>query len=393
MLESADYQYWSVNMRFIFFMLLLAASWPTAASGQETFRVGDEVEFSCTRVSGGVCGGRVEAVNGNSVRVKWGNMRDQFTIVSRDQIRMVPKPPSQEQWLLWNAFEREVKQKSNAESYLKIFAHYYDAEEFPLVGRPGPEHLQELMKFMAEVDELCKGKYRGITNIGHTVRTGPPRKGDLINRYGDWCKIADQRLAFEPRLRANAANDRLNPTSDISDMNTAIGHSRNLVFDKTQILLYEPEKWKAKIAADLKPKFAEYGTSMSPDFFSDVDKKAAELRAVIDRTAPTRTFERPGNRDAAVEGIVKRKFAAEIPGVQIVDIGGSYPKWERRDGADLTGMGTGYKLYRLTVNYYKRGEALVKIPNRPYCQSRSWVVRQRGMAVSLDGGGEFVKCQ
>ncbi|MEQ1922601.1 MAG: hypothetical protein ABL952_08835 [Pyrinomonadaceae bacterium] len=74
-------------------------------------------------------------------------------------------------------------------------------------------------------------------------------------------------------------------------------------------------------------------------------------------------------------------------------IGGDYPKWERREGADLIRSDTDVKIYKLTVNYYKRGYVLAKIPSRPYCRSRSWIVRQRGMAVDLGEGGEFIKCQ
>lgn len=356
----------------------------------QAISVGEQVEFSCTRVTSGWCSGRVEAINGGTIKVKWGNMRDQFTMVSRDQVRAVPKPPGPEQVAMWEGFRTEVLSKSKAGMYLRIYAHYYQPDEFSYAGGnpTSADGWQQMTATLGEIDALCKGKYRGITNFQQGVKPN-----DISARYADWCRIADQRLALEPKIRAGAAKHMLSPSSDILDINKAIEHSRNLMWDKTQMVLYEPEKWKAKTAADLKQAFADYGTAMPADFFDEIDKKTAELRAVIDKTAPTKSFDQPAHRDAAVERVVKSRIAAKYPGTQIVSIGGSYRSWEKREGADLIRSDTDVKVYRLTVNYYKRGYALVKMPNRPYCQMRSWIVRQRGMAVDLGEAGEFMKCQ
>jgi hypothetical protein len=376
-------------MKIFRMMVVLIAA--VTAAGQDALRIGEQVEYSCSRVSNGWCGGKVEAVNGSSVRIRWGNMRDQATVVNRDQVRVPPKPDSPETTAFKEAFAAEVgTQQRNA---LRIFAHYYSDEFSYAGGTPTtPAGWQELMARMAEVDALCKGKYRGMSNRTPSVAWTGPKKGDLDARYGEWCKIADQRLVLEPQVRAGAAKYMIGLTQ-IIDINKAIEHSRNLTWDETQMILYEPEKWKAKTAAELKPSFANYGTAMPADFFNEIDAKAAELRSIIDRTAPTKIFDRPSHRDVAVEKVVLGKFAAKFPGSHVVSIGGSYPSWEKREGADLIRSDTDAKVYRLTVNYYKRGYALVKIPNRPYCQARSWIVRQRGMAVDLGEGGEFMKCQ
>lgn len=362
-----------------------------AIAGQDAIRVGDEVQFSCTRMTSGWCTGRVEAVSGNTVRVKWGNMRDQFTVVSRDQIRVPTKPDNAEATAFKEAFAMEID--THQRNALRIFAHYYAPDEFSSAGGTPttPAGWQELMERLAGVNALCKGKYQGMTNRTPSVAWPGPRKGDLDARYGEWCKIADQRLALESRVRADAAKYMIG-LSAVGDINKAIEDRLNHMGDETQTVLYEPEKWKAKRSVELQKSFAEYGTPMPADFFDELDAKASELRAIVDRTAPAKTFVRPGNRDAAVEAVVKRQIAKNYPGTQILDIGGDYPKWERREGADLIRSDTDVKIYKLTVNYYKRGYALVKMPNRPYCQKRSWIARQAGMAVNVSRGGEFMKC-
>ena len=374
-------------MKFDALVLGILAAVSIPVLGQEAIRVGDEVKFSCTRVSSGECGGRVEAINGNTVRVKWGNMRDQFTMVSRDQIRVPPKPDSPQTVAFQEAFRNEALNKYIRD--LQMLAPFYDEQFNSAGGHTTMAAWQEMTTRLGELDALCKGKYAGITNTGTAWLLRP---GHIDYRYADWCKIADKRIEYGQKARVATAKYMIFvPGAD--DLKKAFEDSKNFVRGDTQMLLYDPAKWKLENAAKIKPQFASYGVEMPADFFNVLDAKAAEFRAIVDRTAPAKTFVRPGNRDSAVEAVVKRQFAKQYPGIQILDIGGDYPKWEKREGADLIRSDTDVKIYKLTVNYYKRGYALVKIPNRPYCQKRSWIVRQAGMAADVASGGEFMKCQ
>lgn len=374
--------------------IALGLSFCIHSFAQSTVSVGEQVEFSCTRVTSGWCSGRVEAVNGSAVKIRWGNMRDQFSIVSRDQVRTQPKPDSPETTAFKEAFAAEVG--THQRNALRIFAHYYSDEFSYAGGTPTtPAGWQELMARMAEVDALCKGKYRGVENRTPSIAWPGPRKGDLDARYGEWCKIADQRLALEPRVRADAASYMASvPGAD--DLKRALEYPDNRVVDDIQLLMYEPERWKAQSGAKLKPHFASYGVEMPPKFLDDVMEKAAELKTKIDQGAPLREFEKSATRDAAVESFIKGKFVAEYPGSQILGSRVDYPSWVKRESLSLVGSGTGYKLYKVEYNFYKRGWVLMKMPNRPFCQAREWIVGRgaKGLvAVSTSSQGTFMKCQ
>ena len=164
------------------------------------------------------------------------------------------------------------------------------------------------------------------------------------------------------------------------------------------MLMYEPEKWKAEHSAKLKPHFANYGVEMPSNFLDEMLTKAAELKTKIDQGFPGRSFEMsaPSARDAAVESFIKAKWVAEYPGSQVLKTSHSYPTWAKRESLSLVGSGTGYKLYKVEYNFYKRGWVLMKMPNRPYCQAREWIVGRgaKGLvAVSTSSQGTFVKCQ
>ena len=381
-------------MRRLMLSVVILLTLSATGFAQLALGVGDQVEFSCTRVSSGWCSGRIEAIIGSSVRIRWGNMRDQTNTVNRDQIRITSKPDSPEVTAFKEAFARELETQDL--KALRIFAYYYDPNEFSNAGGTPttPAGWQELMGRMSKIDALCKGKYRGMANRTPSVAWPGPIRGNLDARFGDWCKIADQRLAFESKVRSDAAKHMLSPTSEIGDIAKAIEHSRNLTGDETQMIVFEPEKWKAKEAVGRKAAFANYGVEPPTDFYEELDKKAAELRTVIESTAPTRSFKQPSHRDPAVEAFIKAKLVAAHPGSTVLKIGGDYPNWVKRESVSLVGIGTGYKLYKVDYKDYKRGYALMKIPNRPYCQVRSWVAGRaaKGLVADLDDGGEFVKC-
>ena len=62
----------------------------------------------------------------------------------------------------------------------------------------------------------------------------------------------------------------------------------------------------------LKPKYAEYGAPVPLDATTAVEKRADELRDLVLRDAPKRTYQMPPNHDAAVEAFIKRSSLKNI---------------------------------------------------------------------------------
>lgn len=385
--------------RKIILSIALGLAFFISASAQETIRVGDTVEYRCNCFEKEWVRAGVEAVQGNMIRIRWGNTRDQVGTfpLSSDKIRIppkAPKPDTPEMFAFKEAFAAEVG--TYHRMAIQIFAHYYSDEYQYAGGTPTtPAGWQELMARIGEVDALCKGKYRGVQDRTPGPAWPERQKGDLEARYGEWCKIADQRLALEPRVRADAAaHMAIVPGAD--DLKRALEYEDNRVVDDIQLLMYEPDKWKAQNSVKMKPHFANYGVEIPANFFDEIITKAAELKAKIDAGAPGRSFETSATRDAAVESFIKGKFITEYPGSQILKTRHSYPSWVKRESLSLVGSGTGYKLYKVEYNVYKRGWVLMKMPNRPFCQAREWIVGRgtKGLvAVSTSSQGTFVKCQ
>ena len=366
------------------------------AIAQQTFHVGEDVEYKCSR-STGWCAGKVEAIDGNMIRVRWGNVRSQFDTVknSPEFIRPVPKPDSPQIVAFQEAFRAEALNKYIRD--LDMLAHYYDEQFLQGGGHDKLADWQAMNQRLGELDALCRGKYAGVTNIGLVGTGSLLLPGRIDYRYADWCKIAANRDALGLKARqATAIHMGSLPGAD--DLKKSLEYQDNRAGDNVQMLMYEPEKWKAENSAKLKPYFANYGVEMPQNFLDEVLTKAAELKSKIDQGAPGRSFEMSAAaaRDAAVENFIKGKWAAEYPGSQVLKTSHSYPTWVKRESLSLVGSGPGYKLYKVEYNFYKRGWVLMKMPNRPYCQAREWIVGRgaKGLvAVSTSSQGTFMKCQ
>ena len=362
--------------------------------GQTGFSIGDKVDYDCARPSRPVCSGQVVAIRGNEVQIKWGNMRDQMDIVAASAVRPRPRPESPETIARQNEFRNFIQNNGHLMALRQFAALYKDEYHWPGGSPLNAASWQAVMSRLAEVDSLCKGKYSGLPDPQWAVSFLKP--GDVDYRFSEWCRIADQRAALEPRVRAFAAMNFV-VMNELSEIGKAIEHSQNRTPDDIQLFIYEPDKWRAANMPKYQATFRnQFGVDVPPEFFAPAEAKAAELKAVIDKTAPTRTFDLPPHRDAAVEALVRARFAAEIPGVQILKIGGSYPTWAKREGLSLVGSGTGYKLYKVEYNFYKRGWVLLRVPNRPYCQAQEWLVGRGNtgiVPVGIGGSGIFMKCQ
>lgn len=357
---------------------------------QGTYRIGDEVECQC-RDSRWMTG-RVEAISGGQVRIRWGNMRDQFYVVPADRVRAIDKGDSPQTVAFQNAFRDAALDKYFRA--VQMFSSFYSEEFNNYGGAPTtPAGWQEVMTKLAELDAMCKGQFAGVTNTRiHWLL----KKGEIDYRYADWCQIAARREQLAPLVRASAAT-RMMTVPGESDLKRAFENSdgEGWVNDDIQLLMYEPAKFKQKHLPEVKKHFATYGVDVPADLFDAVEKRAGELRALIEQTAPTRTFEHPKFKDVAVEAFVKGKIAAQHPGVQVIKSGTGYPSWSKSDSLSYLGSSTSTRYYKVVSEFHKRGRMLVKLPNRPFCQQREWVVeRASGKFYSHPTrGGVFMKCQ
>jgi hypothetical protein len=398
----------------IIFSLALALAFSINGFAQGTFRVGDTVEYRCNCFGKEWVRAKVEAVEGNTVRVRWGNVRNQVATVinAPDAVRAVGgakittngNQPDNKGAVVDNRIADAAKLAADDKvrwafrddalnKYYRTvaqFAHAYN-DQYISGGSPNtPAEWQKAMNDLAELDTLCKSKYPGITDSLIYLR-----EGIIDYRYAQWCDIAAKRLTLEPKARFNLAAYMASvPGAD--DLKRALEYEDNRVVDDIQLLIYEPEKWKAKHSVEMKAHFAKYGAEMPANFFDETIKKGAELKAKIEQGAPGRSFRTSANRDAAVDSFIKGKFRAEYPGSQILASRLDYPNWVKRESLSLVGSGTGYKVYKVEYNFYKRGWVLMKMPNRPYCQAREWIVGRgaKGLvAVSTSSQGTFMKCQ
>lgn len=250
------------------------------------------------------------------------------------------------------------------------------------------EDWKTTMSELAQLDQLCKTKYAGMTN-GTPV--GEP--DDLDQLPATWCEIAARRVEYQTKGRQMAAGDQFNPI-----LKTMAGKIEELIIDpnqyikeETQLLMYEREKWRAMQTPKFQKRFTEMGVAMPADFFKYVEAKADEFKIINEQKAPTRSFIMPKQKDAAVEAFVRGRYAAQLKGVQILKLGVDDANWV----IHRSPLG-------VPLSQTKVVRALVKIPNRPFCQEHSTAVEKKYKggapgAMSVEGNvgseGLFMKCE
>ena len=369
-------------------LILLIAVAGTQA--QEVFRIGDAIELQDgSRWIPGV----IESVANNIAKVRIGKGKYDFINVQLPTTRFRrPGTAAREakDLELRTAFRNETSKYFQT---VKQFAPFHD-EQYISGGAPnGPAEWQKAMNDLAELDALCKSRYAGITDDPSGVR-----EGLVDNRFEVWCQIAARRNDLEKPARTWLASNQVTLTVTKDNLNFAFNHQKNRVPDETQLLMYERARWKQEQTVKLKPRFAEFGVDMPSNFFTEVEKRADELKQLIEQTAPNRSWDPPPFHDPAVEAFIKARYASDpdYRGVKILRSGLDYNTWVERKGLSYLGSDSSYRYYKVEYNYYKRGWVLMQLPNRPFCQASEWIVGRgpKGMVVvSLGGSGIFMKCQ
>ena len=186
-------------------------------------------------------------------------------------------------------------------------------------------------------------------------------------------------------------------------INSTMRNPQGYVKDDMQMLVYDHAVWEKTSAGHTLKQYAASGETMPPDAFATLYKKADELKAQIERDAPTRNWTEPKYTDAALEAMVRKAYPMQFPGVKVYKTGMTFTTWKAMDDTSLVGSGTDYKLYRTTVGAYryKLGLALVKLPNQPFCQIRDFQFTQQKAGAGYSAGklslpigytGIFVNC-
>ena len=254
------------------------------------------------------------------------------------------------------------------------------------------------LKDLEALSGICK-KYPNLTSRPDAD------VGNIGQNPADWCKIADQRASVVKRMQIIVAEQRIGSAIQAwsNKIDEAMRNRDGYVKDAIQQLLYDRTAWEAKELATTRKMYADAGAVMPADAFAKLDEKVAELKAKIDRDAPTRSWTQPQYSDPASEAMARRAYPSQFPGIKVYKTGMTYTTWKAMDDTSLASSGTDYKIYKTTIGAYryKLGLALVKLPNQPYCQIRDFQVQQDKagggysaprMNLPLGYTGIFVKC-
>lgn len=383
-------------MTRIFIILALMAVCAGVGAAQGAMTVGEEVKYQCFCFGQEWVKATVERTGGGKVKIRFGNLDNQVVTLPENSplIRRQPRPEDPQAVSLRAAFAQQVG--ATYRQTVQKFAPYYDSQYVAEAGS-GPLRPEEWQKAMADLtalDGLCRGQYRGVTDFTDPTYARP---GSVDYRFGTWCDIAAKRNELEPKVRAAVVRSVINLGYTEENLNFGFNEPDNPVRMETQRLIWERDKWRAEKFAWLKPKYAEYKISVVPaDATAAAEKRADELKEIVLRDAPNRSYKQPPWHDAAIEAFMKGKFAAEYPGAQVLKIGLDYKTWVKRQSLTYVASDDIFNYYKVNYNSYKRGTALLKIPGRPLCQMQDWVVGQSGkalVAVAVGGSGTFMRCE
>jgi hypothetical protein len=166
---------------------------------------------------------------------------------------------------------------------------------------------------------------------------------------------------------------------------SSLANTWHVVNDDMQKLLFTPDVWKAELAKVMNCSVSSFPTNWMDRIRSNYD----ELKRIVDNEGKTRAWKNSPFQRPTEQAIVKSKYLAKYPGAKILKIGSNYNDWN----VFKNSLG-------IPTNRYVRGELVLQIPGRPFCQAQEWVVKQAykggrygaSVAESIGGSGYFVMC-
>ncbi|CAN5532548.1 hypothetical protein BH10ACI3_BH10ACI3_18500 [soil metagenome] len=387
-------------MKYILLCLFFVATVAVTVA-QNTFRVGDRVAVAATNQEG-----VIESLTdrGDGAKVKFGPGKYDFQwVLFKDLI----SPQAAAMARLRE--QDEIKQKplraqfeADAQPFaltIRAVAHAYDPKFRHDIGfTDKPETYEKWRRDLAGLSMVCQ-KYPDLTSR-------PGADADNISQnIGDWCKIADQRTTVINKMKGSvgAAFAGTVVQSWTNKINSAMRDRNGSIKDDLQMLLYDRAAWEQKELQKIKKSYADAGETMPPSLLAPLDAKVDELKAQIERDAPTRSWTQPPYTDAALEAMARNAYPTQSPGVKVYKTGMLFTTWKAENDTSLIGQTSDYKLYRTTIGAYryKLGLALVKLPNQPFCQIRDFQVQQDKAGAGYTAAklhrplgytGIFVKC-
>nr|HQU85335.1 hypothetical protein [Pyrinomonadaceae bacterium] len=318
-----------VGLKSLFVSLFLVIL-SLAVFAQNSFRVGEKVEFECN------CFGPTQWVNGTveedqgggTYRVRYGNGRYDFqNSVSSSRIRKPGQTAkiANQNALRYQFLEEAAPYRESVYALMMIHDENLRAGQNKYGPPVNAADWTRTMTELAALDNLCKTKYAGMTNDSNS-----PWKDDLNHLPATWCEIASRRNEYEQQGRGLAMSQQIAPTKQLylRKMDEILNDSEPVLSDDYQLLVFEPMKWRTDFTN--KSQTAQKGTGAKiPDsFFKEIDAKAAEVKEFINTDAPNRTFKAPPYKDAAIENFVRGRYATGLKGVQIIKMGMDYTTWK-----------------------------------------------------------------
>lgn len=358
-------------MKHALVSLLLLIVMVTSVLAQETFRVGDMVEIPGGRQ------GRIEAINGNSAKVRTGPGKYDFM---NDLLANLKSPKAAGLEREQDKQRKEFRVEADKFFWMvRLFEQFYNPQFAEVKGGIDAAVIKKATVQFAELDALCISKYPGITN-------DPNYLDRLMFRSGDWCGMAAKRNEMLQSVTSGTQSavgarfiEGWKRSIDKSSHQRGVD-SGDPVWDDVQVMLFDREKWKAKDLPNLQRLYAENGGTVPTDIFDAVKAELDTLRQKVESDSQTTSWTVPPYKDEAVEALVKRSYAAKpkFRGIVFVKSGMDYTTW---------------KLFKndlgIPTSQIKKGWILVKIPNQQgMCQAREFAVEKEYL-----GGGRFSAVQ
>lgn len=279
-------------------------------------------------------------------------------------------------------FEKEAQPYSTA---VEQMAFLHDPKLTHAEYRLSPEELEKHRASLKALDAVCR-KYPNLRNSREANKSG-----GIGSRYTDWCEMAKHADALVDKGKAaklyeSVAGDQALWLDELKYAFQKEGGMK----EETQRIVFDRAAWEREIRARLKNAFGNVPEETLKEYFGEIFAEADKVKAQIEQTAPTKSWDAPTLHNAALEGMV-RSYYARITGAQVLKIG-----MYQND----------YKLFKnnlgIPTSQVISGVALVKIANRPFCQSQIFELHKEYMGggrwsavkpIYIGRAGTFVQCR
>ncbi|CAN5609282.1 hypothetical protein BH10ACI3_BH10ACI3_24420 [soil metagenome] len=299
-------------------------------------------------------------------------------------------------------FREAIKYNTSVYAFTVVYDPQMQSESSTTYYPPAdPKQWPVIMSDLAELDQLCKTKYPKIKNP-----SGSYYRKELRILAKSWCEIAANRVELHKRAFQVGAEKTLGDRTQnrVYDMENAMRNNFESVLDDYQMMVFESEAHRQKMKAELQAEYAKLGAQLPDNFYDKYAAIAPKMKTLIEQSIATRNWTMPAVKDASVEAFIRGQYAKNpaVSKATILKVGFVATGWASVDDMNWISTTGNVSFYRVERNKhrFRRGYVLVKMPNRPDCQAREFVLRQDraggGFGATkvedLGAGGIFIKC-